>query len=252
MAVLSKALIKQINSLKIKKYREKHNLFVAEGRKMIDDLIQIDAPIKQIITSNQDYHHESIEIIHANASEIKKVSFLKTPGDTIAILKIPKYELAINKIQNELSLALDNIQDPGNMGTIIRIANWFGINNVLCSKSCADIYNPKVVQASMGAILGVKVHYIELEKAITQLKQLGEYNVYGTFMNGDNIYGKSLSNKGLIVMGSEGKGISQNLSKLIDHRLTIPSSTVSFKGTESLNVAVATGIVLSEFVGKRG
>lgn len=246
--MLSKGLIKLINSLKQKKYRQKHGLFVAEGQKMVDDLLKTSASIKTIITTKTDFSCNKAEIVFCKEKELQKISFLKTSQDLIALVEIPKCSFNESEIINELSIALDGVQDPGNMGTIIRVANWFGIKNILCSMDCADIYNPKVVQATMGALFGVKVHYVDLEEKLTCFLEQTDYQTYGTFMNGDSIYETKLANKGLIVMGSEGQGIRPDIEKLISNRLTIPSFTNEFAGAESLNVGVATGIVVSEFM----
>jgi TrmH family RNA methyltransferase len=146
-------------------------------------------------------------------------------------------------LKNELVLMLDGVQDPGNLGTIARIADWFGIRNILCSAETADIYNPKAVQATMGALARVKFHYTDL------LQLLSQYDgpVYGTFLDGENIYGQELSENGIIVMGNEGKGISQGVGEMINRRLYIPNYPIGTQTTESLNVAIATSIVCAEF-----
>ncbi len=245
--MLSKSLIKLINSLAIKKYRQKNMLFVAEGRKLVSDLLQMKVKIRHIITSDTDFKCNFAPVDYAKRDEMRKISNFKTSSDIFAIVEIPQYSFSIPELSNQLSLALDEIQDPGNMGTIIRIANWFGISNIICSVGCVDIYNPKVVQSSMGAIMGVKVHYINLPKTILELKANNDYRVYGTFMEGENIYQSNLSSAGMVIMGNEGKGISSEVSKLIDCKLSIPTNAGSFTGSESLNVAVSTGIVVSEF-----
>lgn len=245
--MLSKSLIKLINSLKIKKYRQKHQLFVAEGQKLVADLLELKAGVRYIISSDLNYSNNNIEVIYCKQYELQKLSSLKHSSDIVAVVEIPKYEFSNKEISNNISIALDNIQDPGNMGTIIRVANWFGIRTILCSKTCVDIYNPKVVQATMGALMGVKVHYLDLYTTISDLKTDVDYKIFGTFMTGQNIYTTSLSNRGLIVMGSEGQGISEKLGELIDIKLSIPGNAQKFNGSESLNVGVATGIVVSEF-----
>lgn len=245
--MLSKGLIKLVNSLRHKKFRQLHGLFIAEGQKMINDLIKIGSPIKTIISAQNKTMSGSFEFVQCKANELGKISSLKTSQDVIALVKMPDYQYNEGEISNRLSLALDGVQDPGNMGTIIRIASWFGIENILCSIDCVDIYNPKVVQASMGALMKVKVHYLELSKSIAQLAKNTDYKIYGTFMNGDSIYESELLSKGLIVMGNEGQGISVEIENLINKRIAIPSYAVEFGGAESLNVAVSTGIVVSEF-----
>ncbi len=249
--MLSKGLIKQVNSLNLKKYRQKHGLFVAEGSKMVGDILKTNAIIKTIITTQSDFSNDKAEVIFCKASELDKISFLKTSQEIIALVEIPKYRFNEREIVNDLSIALDGVQDPGNMGTIIRLANWFGIKNILCSNDCVDIYNPKVVQATMGALFGVKVHYLDLVERLSSLLKLSEYQVYGTFMEGQNIYTKELSSKGIIVMGNEGNGISAEVEELIAEKLAIPSFSNANSGVESLNVGVATGIIVSEFVRQR-
>jgi len=245
--MLSKGLIKLVNSLKHKKYRQKYGLFIVEGQKMINDFISIGSPIKTIISALDEKIEGEFEFVSCKSSELEKLSLLKTSQEIMALVKIPDYQYSSGLVANKLSLALDGVQDPGNMGTIIRIANWFGIENILCSTDCADIYNPKVVQASMGALMGTKVHYLDLKSSINELAKNQDYEIYGTFMNGETIYHTNLSASGLIVMGSEGRGISSEIEELITKKLTIPSFTKEFNGAESLNVGVATGIIVSEF-----
>ncbi len=245
--MVSKGLIKLVNSLKLKKYRDKHGLFVAEGQKMVSDLVKTNAVIKTIITTQNDFENNKSEVIFCKASELSKISFLKTSQELIALVEIPKYSFDEAEIVNNLSIALDGVQDPGNMGTIIRIANWYGIKNILCSNDCVDIYNPKVVQATMGALFGVKVHYLDLAEKLNKLINHSDYQVFGTFMDGDSIYQSDLPANGIIVMGSEGQGISAGVEQLVSKRLFIPSFADEFSGAESLNVGVATGIVVSEF-----
>ncbi len=245
--MLSKGLIKLINSLKHKKYRQQHGLFIAEGQKMISDLIKIDTYIKTIISAKFEKFADGIEFIHCKSSDLEKISSLKSSPDVIALVKIPNYQYDKKNIEDKLSLALDGVQDPGNMGTIIRLANWFGIENILCSFDSSDIYNPKVVQASMGALMKVKVHYLDLGTELIQLLKTQKYQIYGTFMDAESIYESELANRGLIVLGSEGRGISSEIEKLVTNRMTIPSFAKGFSGAESLNVGVAAGIIVSEF-----
>jgi len=246
--MLSKGLIKLVNSLDNKKYRQIHKLFIAEGTKLVNDLIKLEAPIKTIIsTSNIERCNQSIEYIQCNSWELEKISFLKTSPEIIALVDIIENDFNINDLPGKLSIGLDSIQDPGNMGTIIRLANWFGIENILCSNDCVDNYNPKVVQASMGALIRVKVHYIDLPDTINELIKFPDYQINGTFMNGECIYSSNLQSNGLIVMGNEGKGISEMVERLVTKRISIPTFSDKFNGAESLNVGVATGIIISEF-----
>jgi TrmH family RNA methyltransferase len=160
-------------------------------------------------------------------------------------VKIPDIELSTNLLEGKLSLALDDIQDPGNMGTIIRLADWFGIDFIICSNSTVDVFSPKVVQASMGAISRVKVIYCDLQKTLSEYNKL--IPIYGTFMGGSNIYNEKLASKAIIVMGNEGNGISPDVEKLITDKIHIPSFATNRSTVESLNVAMATSIVCSEF-----
>ena len=164
-------------------------------------------------------------------------------SSAIAVYEIPNYTLNLASLDGRLSLALDGIQDPGNLGTIMRTADWFGISDILCSHSTADVWNPKVVQATMGAISRVKMHYCDLPEIMRAIR----IPIYGTFLDGDNIYGANLTAEGIIVMGNEGNGISDEVSKYIGHRLTIPSFSHGNETSESLNVAIATAITVSEF-----
>ena len=176
---------------------------------------------------------------------MKKASFLRTPQGVLAVFKQQNHEIDPTIPEHELCLALDNVQDPGNMGTIIRIADWFGIEHIYCSNGSVDIYNPKTVQATMGAIGRVKIHYTSLPELIKSLENKAP--IYGTFLDGEDIYSSTLSNKGIIVMGNEGNGISEECSNLIKERLLIPNYPKERSTSESLNVSVATAIICSEF-----
>jgi TrmH family RNA methyltransferase len=246
--MVSKGLIKTINSLEQKKYREKLKLFVAEGEKLVNDLIGMGAPVNMVITSKTLHNlPSSIELITCQPSELSKISFLKNNQGVLALVNIVENQLDLSLLHGKLSLALDGIQDPGNMGTIIRLANWFGVSNILCSNDCVDIYNPKVVQASMGAILGMKICYTELNDAFDILTKYPDYQIYGSFMKAESIYTANLEQNGIIVMGNEGNGISNSIEKKISKRISIPAFYSSNFKAESLNVGVATGIILSEF-----
>ena len=179
-----------------------------------------------------------------NRGELKEMSGLITTPDVIAVYHIPSYEFNPQSIETGLILALDDIQDPGNMGTIIRTADWFGVHHVLCSKGCVDIYNPKTVQSTMGAISRVKTYYGELKQMIMSLNTP---NIYGTFLDGTSIYDTPLSTNGIIIMGNEGKGVSPEIAELVNKKLFIPSYPAGTVTSESLNVAVATAITLAEF-----
>ena len=178
--------------------------------------------------------------------ELNKLSFLKTPQQVMCIVELPSYDINLNNFRNNLSLILDTIQDPGNLGTILRIADWFGIEQVICSPGTADVYNPKVVQSTMGAICRVKVYYEELDQVLQMIKPVG-LPVYGATLKGENIYEASLSKYGFIMMGNESKGIDRKWEKMLDQQIFIPFYPPGKRRSESLNVATATAIICSEF-----
>ncbi|MDD2476335.1 MAG: RNA methyltransferase [Dysgonamonadaceae bacterium] len=244
---LSKNKISYIQSLKQKKYRSQHNTFVAEGSKLIFDLIP-HMRCQLLVLSDEMQENLSVvkaeETIVATRAEIKKASHLATPPDAIAVFYQIQKDYSGIDYSNKLSLILDEVQDPGNLGTIIRIADWFGIENIFCSNDTADVYNTKTVQATMGALSRVNIHYANIANLI---KQYPSSSIYGTFLNGENIYTEPLVTKGFIVMGNEGNGIRPEIEQLITHRLYIPSFSTNSTTSESLNVAVATAVVCSEF-----
>ena len=245
--MISKNKIKYIRSLELKKNRNKEGKFVAEGFKVVDDLLALQPA--DLIVATQEWLHgkhlaDQTEVIEVTEEELKKVSFLQHPQQVLAVFgQATSGDYSINT--NELSLALDGVQDPGNLGTIIRIADWFGITHIYCSQDTADVYNPKVVQATMGSIARVKVEYGNLLALVESLP--ADVPVYGTLLDGDNIYQQQLKNRGLIVMGNEGKGISPALAKKVNRRLLIPNFPEGRATADSLNVAIATAITCSEF-----
>ncbi|MFA6863212.1 MAG: RNA methyltransferase [Dysgonamonadaceae bacterium] len=244
---LSKNKISYIQSLKQKKYRSQHNTFVAEGSKLIFDLIR-NTPCQLLVISDELKDSvtevDAEEIIIASNAELKKASHLSTPPDAIAVFYQKNHDLTKIDYAQKLNLILDEIQDPGNLGTIIRIADWFGIENIFCSLDTVDVYNTKTVQATMGALSRVNVHYAN----IVDILNLHSHSpIFGTFLDGNDIYKESLSKEGFIVMGNEGKGISPAVEKLISNRLYIPNFSTNSTTSESLNVAVATAVVCSEF-----
>lgn len=245
--MISKNKIKYIRSLELKKNRNKEGKFVAEGFKVVDDLLALQ-PADLIVATQEWLHGKHLaaqtEVIEVTEEELKKVSFLQHPQQVLAVFRQDTSgDYSINT--NELSLALDGVQDPGNLGTIIRIADWFGITHIYCSQDTADVYNPKVVQATMGSIARVKVEYGNLLGLVESLP--ADVPVYGTLLDGDNIYQQQLENRGLIVMGNEGKGISPALAKKVNRRLLIPNFPEGRATADSLNVAIATAITCSEF-----
>ncbi|MFI0490441.1 TrmH family RNA methyltransferase [Flavobacterium sp.] len=238
--MVSKNQIKLITSLQQKKYRVANQLFFAEGIKVIQELVESNFELVHLYTTQNDFDEVSnAKKTIINESDLKKISALATPNTCLALFKIPA-----NKeiVESGLIIALDSIRDPGNLGTILRLCDWFGINQLICSKETVDIYNPKVVQATMGSIARVNVNYIDLNAFVSET----ELPVFGTFMDGKNIYKSVLPQEGIIIMGNEANGISPEIEKLIKNKLTIPRFG-SLQKTESLNVATATAIILSEF-----
>lgn len=253
--MISKNKIKLIHALAQKKQRYSQHLFVAEGHKVVEDLLSrfectYLAAKKDWLEEKQQLvshlHHKGTEIQEVNDDELTRASLLKTPQDVLGIFRIPENDEADRTLpERELCLALDGIQDPGNMGTIVRIADWFGITHIWCSQDTADIYNPKTVQATMGAMARVQVHYTDLPAFLQSLS--ADIPVYGTFLDGTDMYGQDLSSNGIIVMGNEGNGISRPVGNLVSKRLYIPSFPAERDTVESLNVAIATSIICAEF-----
>lgn len=241
MQNLSKNKIKWIKSLQLKKNRDSFKVFVIEGDKMIEEALRFASASIELIcyTKTSAFSGNSsintIENYLVNDEELKSISSLKNPNKSFAVIK-NEYK----SIQpSALKIAIDGVQDPGNMGTILRLADWYGITEIICSNETVDCYNPKVIQASMGAIFRVKVKYLDLNTFLTKQKK----TIFGALLNGENIYSKNLSPEGILVLGNEGHGISKEIEKMISCPLTIPK----IGQTESLNVSTATGIILSEF-----
>ena len=238
--MVSKNQIKLISGLHQKKQRFVNQLFFAEGVKVIQELLQSNFELEHLYTTLNDFQEvQTSKRTLINDQELKKISALTTPNSCLAVFKMP-VENEINN--NGLILALDDIRDPGNLGTILRLCDWFGIKQIVCSKETVDIYNPKVVQATMGSITRVNVNYVDLKTYLSQTK----LPVFGTFMDGETIYKKNLPENGIIIMGNEANGISAEIEKTVTTRLTIPRFG-ELQKTESLNVATATAIILSEF-----
>ncbi len=261
---ISKSKIKLIHSLDSKKGRRESGLFIAEGPKVVGDLLEL-MPAKTIIATadwlkDNNNRISGAEIIEVSDEELKKASLLQHPQKVLALFPIPNItdgnethlvNILTDKDENDpqknqkLTIALDGVQDPGNLGTIIRIADWFGISDIVCSNDTVDAFSPKVVQATMGSIARVRIHYADLENVIKALPD--DFPVYGTFLDGCDLYDKPLSAGGIIVMGNEGKGISQPIKSLVNHRLLIPNYPKGRKTADSLNVAIATAITCAEF-----
>ena len=238
--MVTKNQIKLITSLKQKKFRQEHQLFIAEGEKVISEFINARFELENLFVTESIFN-EILEPKRTTIStvDLKKITCLSTPNNCLAVFKIP-----IQKIQEEagLKLALDDIRDPGNLGTIIRLCDWFGVRELICSMETVDLYNPKVVQATMGSIARVTVIYVDLVSYLSKIN----LPIYGTFMDGKNVYCEKLLNNAILLLGNEGSGISKMVEKIVTHKIAIPRFGTLQK-TESLNVASATAIFLSEF-----
>lgn len=246
--MISKNQLKYVRQLEQKKYRKREGLFVAEGVKVVNDLLLRYQP--KMLFATHEYlethplHNATFETIEASPDELTRLSFQQHPQQVLALFPIPTINYNLSSINNNLSLALDGVQDPGNLGTIIRIADWFGIENIYCSEDTVDAWNPKVVQATMGSISRVNLIYIDLPQMLDNLPP--DFPVYGTFLDGKNIYEESLSQEGLVIMGNEGNGISDAVRSRVNRRLLIPDFHQG-ETADSLNVAIATAITCSEF-----
>lgn len=247
--MLCKNDIKNIKSLEHKKFRDEKGLFIAEGRKLVDELsgkfrCTLLVATDRWLAGRKDIQASRIETV--TSEELRHASLLKNPQDVLAVFCIPHdtFDMTASAMKN-LVLALDDVQDPGNLGTIVRIADWFGIKEIFCSKGTADIFNPKAIQATMGAIARVRVHYTDLPRVLHGIP--AGIPVYGTYLDGENIYDSNLSENGIIIMGNEGNGISPELGKSVTQRLHIPNWPAGSATSESLNVAIATAVTCSEF-----
>lgn len=245
--MISKNGIKFIKSLEQKKVRKREQLFVAEGPKVVDDLIKTVTPtcilaLAKWYQSRQIIPRQEDAIV--TEEELQKISFLQHPQQVLAVFPIPTCP-ANDDFSNGLFLALDDVQDPGNLGTIIRIADWFGIKTIICSHGTADAFNPKVIQATMGSIARVKLFYTKLPTFFEHIPHTTP--IYGTFLNGNNIYSEPLDPNGIIIMGNEGNGISPEIERFVNKRLLIPNFSFGTTKADSLNVAIATAITCSEF-----
>lgn len=238
--MVSKNQIKLIISLQQKKFRQEHQMFVAEGVKVISEFINSGFELLQLYTTDVTlFKNYQLHPIQINEAELKKISALVNPNSCLAVFKIPNSSQFIDK---GLIVALDDIRDPGNLGTIIRLCDWFGVEQLICSENTVDVYNPKVIQATMGSLSRVSIIYGDLAKMISS----SNLPIFGTFMDGDSIYENDLFTDAILIMGNESNGISKEIEMLIQHKITIPRFG-SLQKTESLNVATATAIVLSEF-----
>jgi RNA methyltransferase, TrmH family len=251
--MISKNRIKYIQSLQDKKAREKEKLYVIEGEKLVKEYLNSGirlnflAALPEFINLLSPMEKATIdEIEPASMKDLERMSALKTPHTAIAAVSFPAGLPDPLKITDNLLIALESVQDPGNLGTIIRAAAWFGFRYIVCSLNCADVYNPKVIQASMGALLNVTVFYYDLKQLLEEARRR-ELPVYGTYLEGESVYKLKLGNTGIILFGNESRGISDDLLPFITTRLLIPKITTSIYGVESLNVGMAASVVFSEF-----
>ncbi|MFR9603188.1 MAG: RNA methyltransferase [Rikenellaceae bacterium] len=238
---MTKGDIQFVRSLHDKNGRTQHGLFIAEGEKLIGEIMESQLVVRKIYALEGAMPFDGVETI--SPKEMERISTLKSANKSVAVVEIPQYSLDVSTLRDRLIIALDEVQNPGNLGTIIRLADWFGIEDIVCSPTSADLYNPKVVQATMGAITRVRVHYRPL---VPLLKECNS-TIYGTLLDGENIYNAELQKTGVIVMGNEGRGLSPEVAQLVDQKLYIPPYPLDNSGSESLNVAIATAIVCSEF-----
>ncbi len=245
--------LKFINSLKQKKYRKQHQLFILEGEKLVDELLESRFEIHSVYASgewisNHNSQHKPgyFPVYEIKESDLARVSSFKTPNKVLALARIPLFKLDYCNLKNKLTLVLDKVQDPGNLGTLIRSADWFGVDTVILSKDSAEITSPKVVQSTMGSIFRISFHYLDLP-GLLKSPEIKDLPVFGAFINGSNIYSAVLQERGLVVLGNESRGISPGLEKLITKKISVPSFGHDAGSAESLNIAVAGSIILSEF-----
>lgn len=246
--MISRAKIQAVRSLADKDARSESGLFVVEGRKMVGEALSAGAGIERIyavdgLSAGLDLPEGLVD--NVSPGEMERMSRLRTPSDVLAVVRMPRRSGG-DMLRGGLVLCLDGVQDPGNLGTMIRIADWFGIDRVLCSPDSADCFNPKAVQATMGAVFRVETVYVPIAETLGVALERG-LPVYGTFLDGEDIYGAELAQDGVVVMGSEGHGISPAAAAMVNRRLFIPPFPSDRHGSESLNVAAATAVVCAEF-----
>lgn len=247
--MISAAVIKFIQSLRQKKYRDKHHVFVAEGHKIVAELLTSKLQIRMICATKpwaDRYGHKipaSLEIWHVTPKQLERISLQKTPNQVLSVVNKPTHEITSATFKNNLVLVLDKLQDPGNLGTIIRTADWFGIRNIICTEGTADVYNPKVIQASMGSFMRVNIYYTN---PLSVLESAG-MPVYGAFLEGRSLFETRLQTPAVIVIGNESQGISPELAQHVTQKLTIPPHYDYNRSgkAESLNASVAAGVIMA-------
>lgn len=243
--MLSKRKIKYFKSLQLKKYRSQERMFLVEGSKGVTEALDSDFNVKHLLATESFLAScdntkltTAEEVLEASEKDLEQVGSFRSNNAAIAVIEMPQEQNNFEPATG-ITLALDDVRDPGNLGTIIRIADWYGIKNIICSHETADVYNPKVINATMGSFTRVKIHYLDLNKALRET----ELPIYGALLSGDSIYESALKKDGIILMGNESKGISDELIPLISDPIKIPGRG----GAESLNVAIATAVVLDNF-----
>ncbi len=245
---MEKNTIKYIKSLQQKKNRILKNRFVVEGIKSVNELLNSDLEVESVYATNlEDLVETNVGTEKITEKELSRISSLKNPNKVLAVAKIPDRTRTLVNIENKLSIGLENIQDPGNMGTIIRLADWYGIEHLICSEDTVECYNPKVVQSAMGALFRVKIIYTNIYKFIEEATKWSNFGLYATHLDGDNIYKKNINKNGMIIMGNESRGLSSDVFISGVEKIKLPPFPHDSENMESLNVAVATGITVAEF-----
>jgi TrmH family RNA methyltransferase len=256
--MITKARLNFILSLQKRKTREEEKLYVVEGDKLVKEFLEARVKIQMLVAKPEFLNSLPLvlkqgvgEFIQASYDELKKVSSLKTPHNALAVISMPEKKINTESLKKGLSVAIECIQDPGNLGTVIRSAAWFGIKNIYCSSDSVDAFNPKVIQATMGAILHVNVFYTDLH-ALFEKAAENSIRIFGALLEGQSVYSCKISNNGIILLGNESRGISEDLQPFITDRIMIPRSDRTGPGIDSLNVAMAASVIFSEFTRSKG
>lgn len=250
--MISKNTIKLIKSLASKKNRTKENLFLVEGDKNVAEVLKSSFKIEKLFATseflleNKSLVNRGTQVFEVTKKDISQASLLQNPQNCLAICTLPTEINLPQNLENNLSVYLDDIQDPGNLGTIIRICDWFGINRLFCSPNTADTFNPKVIQASMGSFCRVQIIKTSFEN-VAEIARKNKIPIYGAYLEGKNLYSETLPLKAILIMGNEGNGIAAALENKIDHKIKIPGYSQNTESAESLNVSVATAIICAEF-----
>jgi TrmH family RNA methyltransferase len=252
--LISKQQIKQLRYLQQKKYRDEFSSFIVEGIKIVNEAIQNNPQsINMLVFTSKSKNYvnfssldENTSLIEVTEKEFQKITSLNTPQEVLAVIKKPQAQLPEENQIKDISLVLDKLRDPGNLGTIIRLADWFGVKHIFCSKDTVDCYNPKVVQSSMGAIFRVDIHYVDLKKLLTGIKKNKVQTIYGTSLEGTDLFKAKLSKPAIVILGNESGGLSEEIIALTDKNLLIPNYSLNNEKSESLNVSMAAAIICAE------